>query len=65
MFIGGIVIVIFKDLIFLMLESSYSAAGLASFLLLMPILETVSYVTTVGINFKKKHIYILELLLLL
>jgi O-antigen/teichoic acid export membrane protein len=62
MFISGIVIVIFKDLIFLLLESSYrSAAGLTSFLLLMPIIDTVSYVTTVGINFKKKtYLYIIR-----
>lgn len=62
MFISGIGIVIFKDLIFLLLESSYrSAAGLTSFLLLMPIIDTASYVTTVGINFKKKtYLYIIR-----
>jgi O-antigen/teichoic acid export membrane protein len=62
MFISGMGIVIFKDLIFLLLESSYRpAAGLTSFLLLMPIIDTVSYVTTVGINFKKKtYLYIIR-----
>ena len=55
MFIFGILIVVFKDVIFLLLESSYrQAAGISSFLILMPIMYTVSEVTVVGINFKKK-----------
>ena len=55
MFIFGMLIVVFKDVIFLLLESSYrQAAGISSFLVLMPIMCTVSEVTFVGINFKKK-----------
>ncbi|HBT50674.1 MAG TPA: polysaccharide biosynthesis protein [Petrotoga sp.] len=55
MFVFGLLIVVFKDVIFLLLESSYrQAAGISSFLILMPIMQTVSEVTVVGINFKKK-----------
>ncbi len=55
MFTFGMLIVVFKDAIFLLLESSYrQAAGISSFLILMPIMYTVSEVTVVGINFKKK-----------
>jgi O-antigen/teichoic acid export membrane protein len=55
MFTFGMLIVIFKDAIFLLLENSYrQAAGISSFLILMPIMYTVSEVTVVGINFKKK-----------
>jgi O-antigen/teichoic acid export membrane protein len=55
MFVLGLLIVVFKDVIFLLLESSYrQAAGISSFLILMPIMVTVDYVTGQGINFKKK-----------
>ena len=55
MFTFGMLIVVFKDAIFLLLESSYrQAAGISSFLILMPIMYTASEVTVVGINFKKK-----------
>jgi len=55
MFTLGMLIVVFKDAIFLLLESSYrQAAGISSFLILMPIMYTASEVTVVGINFKKK-----------
>jgi len=55
MFIFGMLIVVFKDIIFLLLESSCrQASGISSFLILMPIMYTVSEVTVVGINFKKK-----------
>lgn len=55
MFVFGLLIVVFKDVIFLLLESSYrQAAGISSFLILMPIMQTVSEVTVVGINFMKK-----------
>jgi len=55
MFVFGLLIVVFKDVIFLLLESSYrQAAGISSFLILMPIMYTVSETTVVGINFKKK-----------
>ena len=55
MFVFGLLIVVFKDVIFLLLESSYrEAAGISSFLLLYPIMFTVSTVTRVGIYFKKK-----------
>lgn len=55
MFTFGMLVVVFKDAIFLLLESSYrQAAGISSFLILMPIMYTASEVTVVGINFKKK-----------
>ncbi|POZ92701.1 lipopolysaccharide biosynthesis protein [Petrotoga halophila] len=55
MFVFGLLIVVFKDVIFLLLESSYrQASGISSFLILMPIMYTVSETTVVGINFKKK-----------
>ena len=55
MFIFGMLILVFKDAIFLLLESSYrQTARISSFLILMPIMYTVSEVTVVGINFKKK-----------
>jgi O-antigen/teichoic acid export membrane protein len=55
MFVFGLLIVVFKDVIFLLLESSYrQAAGISSFLILMPIMYTVSETTVVGINFMKK-----------
>lgn len=55
MFVFGMLIIVFKDAIFLLLESSYrQAAGISAFLILMPIMYTVSEVTVVGINFKKK-----------
>ena len=55
MFVFGMLIIVFKDAIFLLLESSYRhAAGISAFLILMPIMYTVSEVTVVGINFKKK-----------
>ena len=62
MFACGMLLVIFKDVIFLLLESSYrGAAGLTAFLILMPIMDTVAYVTTIGINFKKKtYLYIIR-----
>ncbi len=64
MFVFGLLIVVFKDVIFLLLESSYrQAAGISSFLILMPIMQTVIEVTVVGINFKKKtywHILIVS-----
>lgn len=55
MFVFGLLIVVFKDVIFLFLESSYrQAAGISCFLILMPIMGTVDYVTGQGISFKKK-----------
>ncbi|HHY00621.1 MAG TPA: oligosaccharide flippase family protein [Methanothermobacter sp.] len=55
MFIFGMLVVVFKDAIFLLLESSYrEAASISPFLILIPIMGTVEYVTGQGINFKKK-----------
>lgn len=57
MFTLGTLIVVFKDIIFLLLATSYrNAARIVPFLLLVPIMYTVSEVTFVGINFKKKLI---------
>ena len=55
MFTLGTLIVVFNDIIFLLLATSYrNAARIVPFLLLVPIMYTVSEVTFVGINFKKK-----------
>ena len=55
MFVMGMLIIVFKDVIFLLLAKSYrSAAQIAPFLILMPIMYTTSEVSVVGINFKKK-----------
>ncbi len=55
MFIIGSWVIVFKDAIFLLLANDYRrAANISPFLLLMPIMETSSYVTTVGISFSKK-----------
>jgi O-antigen/teichoic acid export membrane protein len=55
MFVVGMLIIVFKDVIFLLLAKSYrQAAGISSFLLLIPIMNTTSQVTGVGIGFKKK-----------
>ncbi|PNR93207.1 lipopolysaccharide biosynthesis protein [Petrotoga sp. 9PWA.NaAc.5.4] len=55
MFVVGMLIIVFKDVIFLLLAKSYrSAAQIAPFLILMPIMYTTSEVSVVGINFKKK-----------
>ena len=53
MFVVGMLIIVFKDVIFLLLAKSYrQAAGISSFLLLIPIMNTTSQVTGVGIGFK-------------
>ena len=55
MFMLGISILLFKDIIFLLLARSYRAAAqISPFLILMPIMGTVEYVTGQGISFKKK-----------
>ena len=55
MFVLGMLIIVFKDVIFLLLAKSYrSAAQISPFLILMPIMYTTSEVSVVGINFKKK-----------
>jgi len=55
MFMLGMSILLFKDIIFLLLARSYrTAAQISPFLILMPIMGTVDYVTGQGISFKKK-----------
>ena len=55
MFVLGMMIIVFKDLIFMLLAKSYrSAAQISPFLILMPIMYTASEVSVVGINFKKR-----------
>ena len=55
MFMLGMGILLFKDVIFLLLARSYrTAAQISPFLILMSIMGTVEYVTGQGINFKKK-----------
>jgi len=55
MYVFGLLVVGFKDVVFLLLAKSYrEAAYIAPFLILMPIMYTISETTVVGINFSKK-----------
>ncbi|MEJ5230086.1 MAG: polysaccharide biosynthesis C-terminal domain-containing protein, partial [Pseudothermotoga sp.] len=55
MFLFGFLVLGFKDLIFLLLNRSYrEAAYIAPFLILYPIMYTISETTVMGINFTKK-----------
>lgn len=62
MFLGGILLILFRDLIILVLGSEYRAARfIIPFLTLMPIMYTISETTVIGINFLKNpkaHIHI-------
>jgi len=55
MYIFGLLVIGFKDIIFLLFAKSYREASyIAPFLILMPIMYTISETTVIGINFKKK-----------
>ncbi|AFG35211.1 membrane protein involved in the export of O-antigen and teichoic acid [Fervidobacterium pennivorans DSM 9078] len=55
MYIFGLLVIGFKDIIFLLFAKSYREASyIAPFLILMPIMYTISETTVMGINFKKK-----------
>jgi O-antigen/teichoic acid export membrane protein len=55
MFVFGFLVLSLKDIIFLILAKSYrDAAYIAPFLILTPIMYTISETTVLGINFKKK-----------
>lgn len=62
MFLIAIGIVLFKDIIVLLLGEQYRQASfIVPFLTFMPVMNTISEVTVMGIGFKKKtqyHIYI-------
>ncbi|MBU8752324.1 lipopolysaccharide biosynthesis protein [Priestia megaterium] len=52
------ILILFKDVIIKFLGSEYSqAVGIFPFLLLMPIMYTISETTSLGINFSKKTYY--------
>lgn len=54
-FTFGLLILIFKDLIFLLFAKNYrDASFIAPFLILQPIMYTISETTVLGINFTKK-----------
>lgn len=58
MFLFGALVLAVKDLIFLLLANSYrDAIYISPFLILMPVMWTISEVTVVGINFQKKPYY--------
>ncbi|MEG1256435.1 oligosaccharide flippase family protein [Clostridium sp.] len=58
MFLIGIGLITFKDLIVLLLGEKYRMASyIMPFLVFMPVLYTMSEVSVVGINFKKKPKY--------
>ena len=65
LFVAGIFVLGFKDLIFLLFAKSYREASyIAPFLILYPIMYTISETTVLGINFSKKthwHIVITSL----
>ncbi|MCD6449745.1 MAG: lipopolysaccharide biosynthesis protein, partial [Thermotogaceae bacterium] len=55
MYIFGLLVIGFKDFIFLLFAKNYREASyIAPFLILMPIMYTISETTVLGINFKKK-----------
>ena len=55
MYVFGLLVIGFKDIIFLLFAKDYREASyIAPFLILMPIMYTISEITVVGINFKKK-----------
>jgi O-antigen/teichoic acid export membrane protein len=55
LFVAGIFVLGFKDLIFLLFAKSYREASyIAPFLILYPIMYTISETTALGINFSKK-----------
>ena len=55
MYLFGLALIGLKDVIFLLFSKTYrESAYIAPFLLFMPIMYTISEVTVVGINFKKK-----------
>ncbi len=58
MFVVGIGVILFKDVIVMLLGSEYrSATFIMPFLIFMPVLYTMSEVSVVGINFKNKPKY--------
>lgn len=62
LFLGGILVILFKDVIMIFFAKSYLEAGyIMPFLLLMPIMYTMSEITVGGINFMNKthlHLFI-------
>jgi len=55
MFLFGMLLLSFKDIMFLILAKTYRGASyIAPFLILAPLLDTLSLTTMLGINFKKK-----------
>lgn len=62
MFVISLILIAFKDWIILIFDKSYlPAASIMPFLIFHPIMYTVSEITVVGINFKKKthwHLWI-------
>jgi O-antigen/teichoic acid export membrane protein len=65
MFVFGFFVLSIKDILFLILAKSYrDAAYIAPFLILIPIMYTISETTVLGINFKKKtywHIVLISI----
>ncbi len=58
MFLVGIFVILFKDVIVMLLGEQYRIATyIMPFLIFMPVLYTMSEVSVVGINFKKKPKY--------
>jgi O-antigen/teichoic acid export membrane protein len=54
-FLFGMLVLSFKDILFLILAKTYREASyIAPFLVLAPLLDTLSLTTMLGINFKKK-----------
>jgi Membrane protein involved in the export of O-antigen and teichoic acid len=55
MLLGGVLLIMCKDLVALILGAEYaSAVSMIPFLVFMPILYTISETTTIGLNFHKK-----------
>jgi O-antigen/teichoic acid export membrane protein len=58
MFLIGILLILFKDVIVLLLGQKFRVcANIMPFLVFMPIMYTISETTVMGINFKKKSHY--------
>ncbi len=58
MFVVSVLTIMFKDVIILLLGSKYHDARLiVPFLVLIPMMYTISEVTVIGINFRKKSYY--------
>ncbi|MDT9599641.1 lipopolysaccharide biosynthesis protein [Sphingosinicella rhizophila] len=62
LFVAGLGIIVLKDVVILLFDPAYrGAASIMPFLLLIPIMATLSEVTVVGINFRNRthwHLYI-------